>query len=311
MQNGFRCVRDHGRLPMSGRGSCGRFGNSLLVQAERRCGGRGFDPYRQIMFCPAAFRHEEIVTRCGLSAITSANPRRKWQKVWSDGNVFATQGVDSRPKYYVLEMFPYPSGRIHMGHVRNYAMGDVVARYPPRQGVQRPASDGLGRVRHAGRKRRDAEQHPSGEVDLRQHRRDARAAAVDGPVARLGARDRDLRPLLLQAAAKAVPGFPRRGAGRAQEIEGELGPGRPHRARQRAGRRRPRLALRRDRRAARTDPMVPQDLRLFRGPAAGARPARPLARKSAADAAQLDRPIRGPAGALRDRSGHRGRDRRA
>jgi leucyl-tRNA synthetase len=54
---------------------------------------------------------------------------RKWQKIWSEREIFATKGVDSRPKYYVLEMFPYPSGRIHMGHVRNYAMGDVVARY--------------------------------------------------------------------------------------------------------------------------------------------------------------------------------------
>jgi leucyl-tRNA synthetase len=53
----------------------------------------------------------------------------RWQAVWEERGIFATENDDPRQKYYVLEMFPYPSGRIHMGHVRNYAMGDVVARF--------------------------------------------------------------------------------------------------------------------------------------------------------------------------------------
>ena len=58
----------------------------------------------------------------------------KWQAVWAARNCFAAVADPARPKYYVLEMFPYPSGRIHMGHVRNYAIGDVIARYKKAKG---------------------------------------------------------------------------------------------------------------------------------------------------------------------------------
>ncbi|PZN98704.1 MAG: leucine--tRNA ligase [Hyphomicrobiales bacterium] len=70
-------------------------------------------------------------------AVERYNPKEsepKWRAVWDERKLFETRNDDPRPSYYVLEMFPYPSGRIHMGHVRNYAMGDVVARYKRAKG---------------------------------------------------------------------------------------------------------------------------------------------------------------------------------
>jgi leucyl-tRNA synthetase len=58
----------------------------------------------------------------------------RWQQTWDDQRIFAAEADSVRPKYYVLEMFPYPSGRIHMGHVRNYTLGDVISRFKRAQG---------------------------------------------------------------------------------------------------------------------------------------------------------------------------------
>ncbi len=69
-----------------------------------------------------------------MARYNAKESEQHWQKVWDDKQSFLTPEPSARPKCYVLEMFPYPSGRIHMGHVRNYTMGDVIARFRRAQG---------------------------------------------------------------------------------------------------------------------------------------------------------------------------------
>ena len=104
----------------------------------------------------------------------------KWQKIWETEHSCHTEMDAAKPKYYALEMFPYPSGKLHMGHVRNYSIGDVIARFRTMEGYNVLHPMGFGSFGMP------AENGASGGVDIRKHCEHGEAAACAGACLRLG-----------------------------------------------------------------------------------------------------------------------------
>ena len=89
------------------------------------------------------------------------------QTYWQDQRSFAAKEDSAKPKYYCLSMFPYPSGKLHMGHVRNYTIGDVVGALHADERPQCIANDGMGCLRVP--RERAMQKRAAGQMDLRQH----------------------------------------------------------------------------------------------------------------------------------------------
>ena len=117
----------------------------------------------------------------------------KWQDVWARERAFSVPNPSEpeemdEPHTYVLEMLPYPSGELHMGHVKNYTLGDVLAHVRRRMGFARAPPDGLRRLRPPGRERGHPRGRPPAPGHRAQHRRHPRADASHGLGDRLGPR---------------------------------------------------------------------------------------------------------------------------
>jgi leucyl-tRNA synthetase len=113
---------------------------------------------------------------------------------WTANDAYRVTEDAGKKKFYACSMLPYPSGKLHMGHVRNYTINDMLTRQLRMKPAQRAHAHGLGRLRPAGRKRGAEKRRATRQVDLRQHRLHEEADAGHGPGHRLEPRGGHLRP---------------------------------------------------------------------------------------------------------------------
>ena len=237
---------------------------------------------------------------------------RKWQEVWEAERAFYAPnpepGAEPERKFYMLEMLPYPSGTLHMGHVLNYTLGDVITHLPAAHRLARDAPDGLRLVRPTGGERG----HPRGRSSPRDRRAEHRAHPdrdeAPGLGHRLGPRDLRARGRVLPLDPVAVPEVLRGGPGLPESRTCPVVPERPDRRRERVRDRRQVRALRHPGRREEHGAVVLQDHGLRRS-AAGGPEADRLARADEDDPDELDRPLGGRRGHLPRRGARPGHSR--